>query len=164
MYKLVPQFESMQKVLMVCLGNICRSPVAEGIMKQKAIDYGIEIFVDSAGTSGWHEGSAPDERSSSNALKHGIDIRSQKSRPFKKEDFEKFDLIFAMDHSNYNNLVNICPVPHLNKVKMILNESHPGKNKAVPDPYYTTDGFEEVFQLLDEACETIAKKIKNNEY
>jgi len=154
----------MKKILMVCLGNICRSPVAEGLMKLKAKEYNIDVTVDSAGTSGWHEGSAPDERSSSNALKHGIDIRSQKSRPFKKDDFEKFDIIFAMDHSNYNNILAICPSQHLNKVRMILNESMPGKNKAVPDPYYTSDGFEEVFQLLEEACDTIAKKIKNNEY
>ncbi len=149
---------------MVCLGNICRSPVAEGLMKTKAKKYDLDILVASAGTSDWHEGEHPDQRSSANALQHGVDIRNQRSRPIKKDDFDKFDLIFTMDHSNYSNVMDLCPEKHIEKVKMILNESYPEENKAVPDPYYTTDGFEEVFQLLDKACEKIALKIKNNEY
>ena len=147
---------------MVCLGNICRSPVAEGLMKSKAEQHKLNILVDSAGTSGWHEGNAPDERSAANALKHGVDIREQKSRPFKKSDFDNFDLIFAMDQSNYNNLVSICPPQHLQKVRMILNESFPGSNKQVPDPYWNDDGFDKVFKMLDEACEAIVKKASPN--
>lgn len=149
---------------MVCLGNICRSPVAEGVMKHHAQKHKLDVMVASAGTSGWHEGEAPDKRSALNALEHGVDIRKQKSRPVRKDDFERFDLIFAMDHSNYENLLALADVTHHHKIKMILNESHPGKNLPVPDPYYSTDGFEEVFQLINGACEILAQKIKNNEY
>lgn len=155
---------TMKRILMVCLGNICRSPVAEGIMKDKAKKYKLDIVVASAGTSGFHEGEAPDKRSTLNALEHGVDIRSQKSRPLRKDDFERFDLIFTMDESNFTNALNIGDKKHHSKVKMILNEVHPNSNKPVPDPYFGNDGFEEVFQLLDEACEIIALKLKNNEY
>lgn len=149
---------------MVCLGNICRSPVAEGLMKHHVEKHQLNIVVDSAGTSGWHDGEAPDKRSTANALEHGIDIRTQKSRAVRKKDFEEFDLIFAMDQTNHENLLALSDARHHHKIKMILNESHPGKNRSVPDPYYSTDGFEEVFQLINEACEVIAKKLKNNEY
>lgn len=154
----------MKRILMVCLGNICRSPVAEGIMKDKAKKHKLDIVVASAGTSGFHEGEAPDKRSTLNALQHGIDIRSQKSRPLRKDDFERFDLIFTMDESNHINALLLSHKDHHHKVRMILNESYPNSNKPVPDPYFGNDGFEEVFQLLDEACEKIALKIKNNEY
>ncbi len=154
----------MKRILMVCLGNICRSPVAEGVMKDKAKKHKLDIVVASAGTSGWHEGEAPDKRSKLNALEHGVDIRNQRSRPLRKDDFERFDLIFTMDESNYENALALCDPKYAHKVKMILNEVNPGSNKSVPDPYYTTDGFEEVFQLLDEACEKIALKLKNDEY
>ncbi len=149
---------------MVCLGNICRSPVAEGVMKHKAGKHKLELMVASAGTSGFHEGERPDKRSSSNALLHGVDISNQRSRPVRKDDFERFDLVFAMDQAHYEHLLALADKAQHHKIKMILNESHPDKNLPVPDPYYSTDGFEEVFQLIDEACEIIAQKIKNNEY
>ena len=149
---------------MVCLGNICRSPVAEGVMKHKAEKYKLDIRVASAGTSGFHEGERPDKRSSSNAALHSIDITGQRSRPVRKDDFERFDLVFAMDDSNYENLLALADAQHHHKIKMILNESHPGQNLPVPDPYFGNDGFEEVFQLIDGACDVIAKKLKNNEY
>lgn len=150
------------KILMVCLGNICRSPVAEGIMKNKAAQYNLPLAVDSAGTSGWHDGAAPDKRSIFNAKTHGINISSQQSRRVLPTDFELFDVIYAMDSSNYDTLIKMAPSAAHSKIKMILEEVHPGKNLSVPDPYYTTDGFDEVFQLLDEACERIALQLKKN--
>lgn len=151
------------KILMVCLGNICRSPVAEGVMKSKIRKYNLKAAVDSAGTSGWHDGALPDGRSMKNAAKNGIDISDQRSRRVLVSDFELFDVIYAMDESNYNNLVKLSPPQFHKKIKMILNESHPGSNRSVPDPYYTEDGFDEVHDLLEEACETIAFNMKKNQ-
>jgi len=151
------------KILMVCLGNICRSPVAEGIMKGKANKYRLVIAVDSAGTSGWHDGSLPDERSMKNAKGHGINISDQKSRRVLLSDFDLFDVIYAMDNQNYKNLLKLAPEGLQHKVKMILNETHPNQNLDVPDPYYTEDGFDEVYQLLNDACERIALNLKKNE-
>lgn len=148
------------KILMVCLGNICRSPVAEGVMKAKADEYGLEIFVDSAGTSGWHNGDKADSRSRKNALENGVNISDQISRGVVLTDFETFDVIYAMDESNYNNLINMSPEEHHHKIKMILNEVYPCENMSVPDPYYGNDGFQLVFDLLNDACTTIAKNIK----
>lgn len=145
---------------MVCLGNICRSPVAEGVMKAKANKHGLNITVDSAGTSGWHNGNLPDNRSMANASENGLDISDQRSRMVELSDFEEFDLLYAMDESNYNNLLNMSPERYHHKVKMILNEIHPGENISVPDPYYGNDGFQLVFDLLNEACEKIAQDMK----
>lgn len=145
---------------MVCLGNICRSPVAEGVMRAKAKEHVIEVEIDSAGTSGWHDGAAPDERSLTNASKNGIDISKQKSRKVVLSDFEVFDFLYAMDESNYNNLLNMAPEKYHHKIKMILNEVNAGDNRSVPDPYYGNDGFQLVFDLLDEACEKIAQNLK----
>ena len=145
---------------MVCLGNICRSPVAEGIMRAKAKEHVLEVEIDSAGTSGWHDGAAPDERSLKNASKNGIDISKQKSRKVVLSDFEVFDFLYAMDESNYNNLLNMASQKYHHKIKMILNEVNAGDNRSVPDPYYGNDGFQLVFDLLDEACEKIAQNLK----
>jgi len=146
------------KILMVCLGNICRSPVAEGLMKAKAKELNLDFFVDSAGTSGWHNGNKADARSRKNALENGINISDQLSRGVVLSDFEQFDIIYAMDESNYDNLIKISPSHHHHKIKMILNEVYPGKNRSVPDPYYGDDGFQLVFDLLNDACTIIAKK------
>ncbi len=148
------------KILMVCLGNICRSPVAEGIMRSKAEEYGLNIEIDSAGTSGWHNGELPDSRSMANAKENGIDISDQGSRKVVLSDFIEFDLLYAMDESNYNNLIQMCPENFQYKVKMILNEVHPAENISVPDPYYGNDGFQLVFDLLNEACEKIVINLK----
>ena len=148
------------KILMVCLGNICRSPVAEGVMRAKAKEHVLEVEIDSAGTSGWHDGAAPDERSLTNASQNGIDISKQKSRKVVLSDFEVFDFLYAMDESNYNNLLNMAPEKYHHKIKMILNEVNAGDNRSVPDPYYGNDGFQLVFDLLDEACEKIAQNLK----
>ena len=129
-------------------------------MKSKAEEKGLKVIVDSAGTSGWHDGESPDKRSIANAAENGIDISKQHSRKVALSDFEEFDIVYAMDESNYNNLLNRSPEKYHHKIKMILNEIHPGKNMSVPDPYYSNDGFQLVFDLLNEACEKIAQDLK----
>ncbi|WP_281980425.1 low molecular weight protein-tyrosine-phosphatase [Tenacibaculum mesophilum] len=150
----------MKKILMVCLGNICRSPLAEGILKSKLSSE--SFVVDSAGTAGYHVGELPDERSIEVARKYGIDITNQRSRKFTKADFDKFDIIFAMDQNNYADIVALSENEEQHeKVKMILNELYPDENRNVPDPYYGGgQGFENVYKMLDEACEIIASKLE----
>jgi len=142
---------------MVCLGNICRSPLAEGILKAKVdTDF---IYVDSAGTSAFHRGELPDNRSIDIANKHGLDITDQRSRQFLAADFDIFDIIYVMDDSNKNNVLALAKnTDDRNKVKLILNESHPKKDLNVPDPYFD-NGFENVYQMLDKACKAIVTKL-----
>ena len=151
----------MTRVLMVCLGNICRSPLAEGILKSK-VDRNT-VFVDSAGTGAWHSGELPDKRSIAVAKKYGIDLTDQRARLFLVEDFDKFDHIYVMDQSNYKNVCRLAPNDEaINKVQLILNESYPDENIEVPDPYYGGDqGFENVYKMLDEACLKIKNKLEN---
>lgn len=151
------------KVLMVCLGNICRSPLAEGVLKEKFKQHEVKGFVDSAGTAAYHAGEKPDPRSIDIAKKHGININDQIARKFRVEDFDTFDKIFAMDSSNYNDIIKVARnKSDIDKVEMILNQSNPGENLPVPDPYYGgKDGFENVYQMLDKACDTIVEKIQN---
>lgn len=144
---------------MVCLGNICRSPLAEGILKSK-IDYS-KVFVDSAGTGHWHVGNPPDERSIDIGHKYDVDITNQRGRQFTAKDFDSFDLIYVMDSSNKDNVLALAKTEsHRKKVKLILDEIFPGENVDVPDPYYGgNEGFEDVYKMLDEACEKIAGKL-----
>jgi len=145
---------------MVCLGNICRSPLAEGILQSK-LDANF-FSVDSAGTAAYHIGELPDQRSIAVAKKHGIDISNQKARKFDIKDFIEFDVIYAMDKENYQNICSLAKnKTELQKVKMILDKVKPSQNLSVPDPYYGgDDGFQNVYQLLDEACEKISKNYK----
>ncbi len=144
------------KILMVCLGNICRSPLAEGILKQKIKEKGLPWTVDSAGTGAWHIGELPDARSIAVAHKYGIDLTYQRARQFKAADFNRFDKIFAMDRSNYRDILRNAPNNgQKEKLEMILNVLHPGSNADVPDPYWDDNGFEQVFRMLDKACEKI---------
>jgi len=151
----------MTAILMVCLGNICRSPLAEGILRSKTEKLGLTVFIDSAGTSDYHIGQHPDKRAIANAKKHGIDISKLKARQFKIEDFNKFDLIFVMDESNYSNVISLARTEaDITKVDLILNRIISEKNKDVPDPYFGgEEGFEHVFQLLDKACEHITNSL-----
>ena len=144
---------------MVCLGNICRSPLAQGILESKVnLD---KVFVDSAGTAAYHVGNLPDERSIDVAYKYGINITNQRARKFTVQDFDEFDYIYAMDISNYQNILILArDEEDENKVRLILNEIYPSENKSVPDPYYGgNQGFENVYQMLDEACDVISKKL-----
>lgn len=140
---------------MVCLGNICRSPLAEGILQSK-VNKAL-VYVDSAGTAAYHVGNLPDERSIAVAKQYGIDISKQQARKFTEKDFLNFDIIYAMDKSNYQYIISLATNDKdLEKVKMILNESLPDKNYSVPDPYYGGQtGFEEVYKMLNEACDSI---------
>jgi protein-tyrosine phosphatase len=151
----------MLKVLMVCLGNICRSPLAEGILKSKVSSK--QVFVDSAGTAAYHVGNLPDSRSIDVANKYGIDIRTQRARAFTASDFECFDTIYVMDRANYNNIIKLAKNSFDTcKVKLILNELQANESSEVPDPYYGgEEGFEKVYHLLDESCDRIAEKINN---
>lgn len=150
------------RVLMVCLGNICRSPLAQGILEHKVAARNLGWEVDSAGTGGWHTGELPDKRSQEVALAHGIDIRGQRARQIRSIDIDDFDLIYCMDSSNYNDVQRLCHTDaERAKVRLIMNESEPGMNINVPDPYYDKlDGFEKVYQMLDKACEAIIDKRK----
>ena len=143
---------------MVCLGNICRSPLAEGILRSKISK---KNTVDSAGTGGWHAGELPDKRSVAIAKSKGLDITNQRARQFKISDFDTFDCIYVMDKSNYKDVIALAPNETAkSKVKMILNELYPEKNTDVPDPYYGgQDGFENVYNMLDQACDVIASKL-----
>lgn len=141
------------KILMVCLGNICRSPLAEGILRSKLDS---NFIIDSAGTGGWHAGESPDKRSIETAKQYNIDISNQRARKFSIADFDLFDYIYVMDKSNYKDVINLAPDEAAKaKVALIL-----GNSKEVPDPYYGGQkGFENVYYLLDQACEEIAKNL-----
>lgn len=150
------------KILMVCLGNICRSPLAHGLLLQKVKDLDLNWEVDSAGTSNYHVGDLPDRRSIDIARKNNLDITYQRGRQFTKEDFQRFDEIFVMDSSNYQNVLRLAENDEeREKVKLILNESFPGENRAVPDPYYGgNQGFENVYKMLDEATNKIIERLR----
>lgn len=150
------------RILMVCLGNICRSPLAEGILTEKLRQKNIKSTVDSAGMIDYHQGHLPDHRAIASSKKFGIDITCQRSRPFKQSDFEKFDLIFAMDTDNYQSLHEFARnKAEESKIFLLLEYAGIGIKRSVPDPYYgTLKDFEDVFLLLDKACENIANKIK----
>jgi protein-tyrosine phosphatase len=147
------------KILMVCLGNICRSPLAEGILASKLPNN--KFLVDSAGTGSWHIGRSPDNRSIATAKKNGLDITNQRGRQFSKNDFDAFDYIFVMDNANYKDVIDLAKnETQKQKVKLILDIVFPNENVDVPDPYYgVANGFDMVYQMLDEACEIIAKKL-----
>ncbi len=147
------------RVLVVCLGNICRSPLAEGILRAKAEEKGVLWEIDSAGTGSWHEGNAPDERSIAVAKKNGIDISAQKARKIKKSDFDYYDLILPMDTSNRDDLYEMTStMEQRNKIRLIMDVVYPNKNISVPDPYHGTEkDYVRVFEMLEPACEKVVE-------
>lgn len=149
-------------ILMVCLGNICRSPLAEGILKHQVAAAGLDWSVDSAGTGAYHVGELPDPRSQEVAKVHGLDITDQRARQFIPQDFDQFDYILVMDSSNYQNVLKLARnIADKAKVELIMNYADPGMNTAVPDPYWDDDGFEKVYQMLTKACGAFVEKYKH---
>ncbi len=145
------------KILMVCLGNICRSPLAHGIMQHLVEEDGLDWEVDSAGTGSWHVGQKPDHRSIAVAKRHGVDISSQRARQFQVSDFEEFDFIFVMDESNYADVILLTRNEEERaKVKLLI------KDGKVPDPYYEDTLFEPVFQMIHTQCEELFTQLKND--
>lgn len=154
------------KILFVCLGNICRSPAAEGILKRMVREQGLDnkISVDSAGTSGYHDGDLPDHRMRQHGARRGYKFDSR-SRRFTSLDFDQFDVVLAMDDSNYHNIMRLAPdLESEKKVYRMVDFSKRFGHDHIPDPYYSgADGFELVLDLLEDACEGLLDKLKKNE-
>ena len=148
------------KILMVCLGNICRSPLAEGILQKKIEQAGLSWQVDSAGTNGYHIGEAPHRLSQKVALQNGIDISRQLSRKFVKEDIDRFDKIYAMANDVVDEMKMIARNKFdAAKVDLLLNENYPGQNRDVPDPWSGPEAdYHEVYELIEKACDALIKK------
>lgn len=147
---------------MVCLGNICRSPMAHGLLQHKVEQRGLDWEVDSAGTGDWHTGELPDKRAIACMKKHGIDITYQRARTLVPDDLRRFDIIYVMDKSNYENVKRMARTIGVQKFEplLLLSEIHPD-GAEVPDPYYGGDaGFEEVYQMLDEATDKVISRYK----
>lgn len=153
---------------MVCLGNICRSPLAEGILQHKSLEEGLTWTIDSAGTNGYHVGEAPHRLSQKVALMHGIDISKQRARRFVAEDFKRFDKIYAMAEDVVEEIRFIAKSAFdPAKVDLLMNELYPGKNMDVPDPWYGPEpGYHEVYEMIDKATEKIIEKyrISNDQF
>lgn len=146
---------------MVCLGNICRSPLADGLLLRKIKEQDLDVIVDSAGTANYHIGKAPDHRMIQTAAKHGTALEFLRARQFTSNDFQNFDHILVMDQSNYDNVVKLARHANdLKKVEYFLHYLYPNQKAAVPDPYYgTLKDFEEVYQLVDKATDALIQKI-----
>jgi len=152
----------MVRTLFVCLGNICRSPTAEGIFRHLVEQHGLsdKISTDSAGTSAWHIGQPPDKRSQSTARARGIELADLKARQSTAKDFEDFDYVLAMDEENHLNLSTICPPGREDRLHMFLDFAPEVGRRDVPDPYYH-DGFDIVFDMLEAASKGLLQDIKN---
>jgi protein-tyrosine phosphatase len=153
------------KVLMVCLGNICRSPLAEGVLKHKASAAGLNWTVESAGTGNWHIGEAPHRLSQKVAKLNGVDISQQQGRQFVKEDMQRYDLILAMDNQNLKDIRRMSgSLWNPAKVNLLLNYSYPAENRDVPDPWYGGEpDFHDVYKMIDTACDRIIEKHRSEQ-
>ena len=142
----------MKKILFVCLGNICRSPAAEGVFRKLATEAGLKAACDSAGTGDWHIGRPPDLRMQAAARRRGVDLSSLRARQIEFSDYYEFDYIVVMDMSNQADVLAAAPANRLSDIRLLLDFGQ-GKIREVPDPYYgSADGFEHVLDLLEEAC------------
>lgn len=149
------------KVLMVCLGNICRSPMAEGILRHKVNELRLDVSTDSAGTAGYHVGESPDHRAVAAMHKQGVDITDLRARQFVAEDYDQFDLIFAMDQNNYSDMLSLASSEDAIKKLRLILDLNGSEGKSVPDPYYGGDeGFNDVHQMLDKACDALIDEIR----
>lgn len=153
----------MVRVLFVCLGNICRSPTAHGVFQRLINESGLgdQVQVDSAGTAAWHEGKAPDSRSTKHAKARGYDLSALRARQAVTEDFERFDYILAMDEENLSNLSNIAPEHFQGKLMLLLDFIALAQGQSVPDPYYDSEsGFENVLDLVESSCIKLLEQVK----
>ena len=153
------------KVLFVCMGNICRSPTAEGVFRQVVENEGLShlIEIDSAGTHAYHIGNEPDRRSQAAALRRGYDLSSQRARKVEVSDFHEYTYILAMDRENYENLVQICPSEAAQKLMLFLEHGQNISETEVPDPYYGgANGFEQVLDLIEDASQGLLAHIRQH--
>ena len=148
----------MTRVLFVCLGNICRSPTAEGVLRARAAAAGVAVTVDSAGTGGWHIGEAPDRRAQAEARKRGYDLSARRARQATPQDFRDFDLIFAMDRNNLANLQRLRPDGAGAELALFLDLLPDQPLREVPDPYYE-DGFDTVLDLIEDGCDALIRRL-----
>lgn len=151
------------RVLMVCLGNICRSPIAEGVMRHIAFQHNLNWSIESAGTESYHIGEAPHSYSQKVCHKYGIDISQQKARKFVPEDFNNFDKIYAMSKDVLEEIKHVSGSSFdESRISLFLNELYPGSNRSVPDPWYgPEDGYEEVYDMIEKTCRKIAEKYRS---
>lgn len=147
------------KILMICLGNICRSPMAHGILEDMAEKNGLHWEVDSCGTGGYHNGKGPNPNSIRVAASHGLDISHQISRELTMDDLENFDLLVAMDSSNYSDVKALCTEEQSKKLRLLLNYAWPGENRTIPDPWYDHSLYEPVYDMIYEACEAMVREL-----
>ena len=149
---------------MVCTGNICRSPTAEGVLRRKLADAGLQdrVEVASAGTVDYHAGSPPDHRAQQSALRRGYDLSRQRARQLRADDFERFDLVLAMDTDHVERMVELCPGPLAGRIRLLMDFSpRQRRGMSVPDPYYGAPaGFERVLDLIEEACEGLMQELQ----
>lgn len=148
-------------ILFVCMGNICRSPTAEGVFRARAAAAGLDLEIDSAGTHAYHIGNAPDARSARHAAARGYDLSSQRARQFAAEDFERFDYVLAMDHDNLAILRRACPPQHRHKVRLFMEFATRSGSDIVPDPYYGgTNGFDQVLDYVEDAADGLLAALR----
>jgi len=151
------------RVLMVCMGNICRSPTAEGVLRHMLREAGLAelVEVDSAGTGNWHVGSPPDERTQRHALGRGYNLSALRARQIRAADFERFDFVLVMDDENLGDALEICPPEHSSRVVPLMSHATRFASRAVPDPYYGgPDDFERVLDYIEDACEGLVQHLR----
>lgn len=152
---------STRRILFFCMGNICRSPTADGVMRAKLAAAGLDIEVDSAGTHGWHVGAPPDERSQAHARRRGYDLSPLRARQLVAQDFERFDLVLAMDADNLAHAEALCPPGRRHRLKLLLDYAPHLGRRHVPDPYYGgAAGFDEVLDLVETACDGLVAALR----
>lgn len=150
-------------ILFVCMGNICRSPTAEGVFRARAQAAGLDLEIDSAGTHAYHIGNAPDARSTRHAAARGYDLSGQRARQFAAADFERFDYLLAMDHDNLEILQRACPPRHRHKVRLFMEFATRSGSDIVPDPYYGgTQGFDTVLDYVEDAADGLIAVLRKN--
>ncbi|HCE1838090.1 low molecular weight protein-tyrosine-phosphatase [Vibrio parahaemolyticus] len=149
----------MKRILVVCMGNICRSPTGEAVLRAKAGELGVDVDIDSAGTIGYHTGNTPDSRAMAAGKQRGYSFKGMRARQVSVQDFEDFDLVLAADKANLADLLDICPAEHRHKVSLFLSHSNSSYDE-IPDPYYGgDDGFELVLDLIEEASVAVLQKL-----